>query len=191
MRRKMTSKRALQKLSYVPIFEDDDSNMITDTCCCVYVGDLCEVYDSEVNIIKKDLDQLEKLKKENQELKEQVNHFKKVIEVMQNPSKLDCTHMFDNCKELKPLTEKKEHKMTSKEGLKLLETRCRFFAQDDDELQETYEAREAIKKDLELLEILKKHYNINSLTTSLDSFISIFIFKDDEDFKKVKEWLDE
>ena len=191
MRRKMTSKRALQKLSYVPIFEDDDSNMITDTCCCVYVGDLCEVYDSEVNIIKKDLDQLEKLKKENQELKEQVNHYKKVIEVMQNPSKLDCTHMFDNCKELKPLTEKKEHKMTSKEGLKLLETRCRFFAQDDDELQETYEAREAIKKDLELLEILKKHYNINSLTTSLDSFISFFIFKTDKDFEKIKEWLDE
>ena len=59
----MTSKRALQKLSYVPIFEDDDSNMITDTCCCVYVDDLCEVYDSEVNIIKEDLDRLEKLEK--------------------------------------------------------------------------------------------------------------------------------
>ena len=92
------------------------------------------------------MEDLEKLEQENQELKEQVNHFKKVIEVMQNPSKLDCTHMFDNCKELKPLTEKKEYKMNSKEGLKLLETRCRFFAQDDDELQETYEAREAIKK---------------------------------------------
>ena len=63
MKRKMTSKRALQKLSYVPIFEDDDSNMITDTCCCVYVGDLCEVYDTEVNIIKKDLEILEIIKK--------------------------------------------------------------------------------------------------------------------------------
>ena len=62
MKRKMTSKRALQKLSYVPIFEDDDSNMITDTCCCVYVGDLCEVYDSEVNIIKKDLEMLDIIK---------------------------------------------------------------------------------------------------------------------------------
>ena len=80
MKRKMTSKRALQKLSYVPIFEDDDSNMITDTCCCVYVGDLCEVYEREVNIIKKDLDQLDKLKKENQELKEKVNSLKKFIE---------------------------------------------------------------------------------------------------------------
>ena len=63
MKRKMTSKRALQKLSYDPIFEDDDSNMITDKCCCVYVGDLCEVYEREVNIIKKDLDRLEKLEK--------------------------------------------------------------------------------------------------------------------------------
>ena len=77
MKRKMTSKRALQKLSYVPIFEDDDSNMITDTCCCVYVGDLCEVYEREINIIKKDLDQLDKLKKENQELKNELEKLKK------------------------------------------------------------------------------------------------------------------
>lgn len=77
MKRKMTSKKALQKLSYVPIFEDDDSNMITDTCCCVYVGDLCEVYEREVNIIKKDLNQLDKLKKENQELKNELEKLKK------------------------------------------------------------------------------------------------------------------
>lgn len=56
------------------------------------------------------MEDLEKLEKENKELKEQVNHFKKVIEVMKNPSKLDCTHMFDNCKKLTPLTEKKEKK---------------------------------------------------------------------------------
>lgn len=107
MKRKMTSKRALQKLSYVPIFEDDDSNMITDTCCCVYVGDLCEVYEREVNIIKKDLDQLEKLEKENQELKEKVNHFEKVIEDIKNlPDYIGIgfKNMFDNCK-LTPLPE--------------------------------------------------------------------------------------
>ena len=56
------------------------------------------------------MEDLEKLEKENQELKEQVNHYKKVIQVMQNPSKLDCTHMFDNCKELKPLTERRRTK---------------------------------------------------------------------------------
>ena len=78
IKRKMTSKRALQKLSYVPIFEDDDRNMITDIdCCCVYIGDLCEVYEREINIIKKDLDQLDKLKKENQELKNELEKLKK------------------------------------------------------------------------------------------------------------------
>ena len=44
-----------------------------------------------------------------------------------------------------------------------------------------------IEKDLEILEILKKHYNINSLTISLDSFISITINKTDKDFQKIKE----
>ena len=34
------------------------------------LSDLCEVYESEVDSIKKDLDRLEKLEKENQELKE-------------------------------------------------------------------------------------------------------------------------
>ena len=84
----------------------------------------------------------------------------------------------------------KGDKITSKEGLKLLETRCRYYALDEEELQETYEAIETIKKDLELLEILKKHYNVNSLTTSLDSFISFFVYKTDKDFEKIKEWLE-
>ena len=65
-------------------------------------------YDEIENQLLTDIYRLEKLEKENKELKEQVNHFKKVIEVMQNPSKLDCTHMFDNCKELKPLPEMPE-----------------------------------------------------------------------------------
>lgn len=74
----MTSKKALKRLSYVPIFEDDERNIITDIdCCCVYKGDLCEVYEREVNIIKKDLDQLDKLKKENQELKNELEKLKK------------------------------------------------------------------------------------------------------------------
>ena len=180
----MNSKRALLILM-INQREVEDGWKLVDlkTNEKVSIDDCCD-------IVIKDLNRLEKLKQENQELKEKVNHFEKVIEVMQNSSKLDCTHMFDNCKKLTPLTEKKEHKMTSKEGLKLLETRCRFFAQDEDELQETYEAREAIKKDLELLEILKKHYNPNSPITSLDSFISISIYKTDKDFEKIKEWLE-
>ena len=181
----MTSKRALFILMINQREVEDGWKMVDlKTNEKVSIDDCCD-------IVIKDLNRLEKLEQENQELKEQVNRFEKIIEDMKNPSKLDCTHMFDNCKELTPFTEKMEHKMTSKEGLKLLETRCRFFAQDEDELQETYEAREAIKKDLELLEILKKHYNVNSLTTSLDSFISFFVYKTDKDFEKIKEWLDE
>lgn len=181
----MNSKRALFILMINQREVEDGWKMVDlKTNEKISIDDCCD-------IVIKDLNRLEKLEQENKELKEKVNHFEKIIEVMKNPSKLDCTHMFDNCKELKPLTEKKDHKMTSKEGLKLLETRCRFFAQDEDELQETYEAREAIKKDLELLEILKKHYNVNSLTTSLDSFISFFVYKTDKDFEKIKEWLEE
>ena len=180
----MTSKRALLMLMV-------NQKKVRDGFKLVDLNTLEKVSIEECyEIVIEDLEKLDKLEKENQELKEKVNHLNKVIEDIKNPSKLDCTHMFDNCKKLTPLTEKKEHKMNSKEGLKLLETRCRFFAQDEDELQETYEAREAIKKDLELLEILKKHYNVNSLTTSLDSFISISIYKTDKDFEKVKEWLE-
>ena len=181
----MNSKRALFILM-INQREVEDGWKLVDlkTNEKVSIDDCCD-------IVIKDLNRLEKLEKENKELKEQVNRFEKIIEDKKNPSKLDCTHMFDNCKKLTPLTEKKEHKMTSKEGLKLLEIRCRFYAQDEDELQETYEAREAIKKDLELLEILKKHYNVNSLTISLDSFISFFVYKTDKDFEKIKEWLDE
>ena len=45
--------------------------------------------------------------------------------------------------------------MTSKEALDLA-IRCSFFAQDNDELQEIYEAREKLEKDLDQLEKLKK-----------------------------------
>ena len=50
---------------------------------------------------------------------------------------------------------------------------------------------EIVMNDLEILEILKEHYDVNSLTTSLDSFISFFVYKTDKDFGKIKEWLDE
>lgn len=46
------------------------------------------------------------------------------------------------------------------------------------------------EKYLKMLEILKKHYNSDSLTLTLGSIISISINKDDKDFKKVKEWLE-
>ena len=72
--------------------------------------------------------------------------------------------------------------MTSKEGLKLLETRCRFFAQDEDELQETYEAREAIKKDLELLDIIKFLIKKGDIVVNPDLFV---------DYPELYEWLEQ
>ena len=96
--------------------------------------------------------------------------------------------------------------MTSKEGLKLLETRSRFFAQDEDELQETYEAREAIKEDLEIVECFKKipkqdlkdfiewqiRYEKN-MKTWLEERHFCYIGKEEEYTKhliKIKEWLE-
>ena len=44
-----------------------------------------------------------------------------------------------------------------------------------------------LKKDLEVLEILKKHYDKDSLIVSLGNFMSFHIHNDDKDFNKVKE----
>ena len=60
----MTSKEALEKLSYIPIYEEDDYNVITDIdSCCIYKGELCEVYGSEVDAIEKDLEVLDIFKR--------------------------------------------------------------------------------------------------------------------------------
>ena len=59
----MTSKESLEKIFYIPIYEEDEHNEITDiNTCCLYKGDLCEVYENEVSAIEKDLEQLEKYK---------------------------------------------------------------------------------------------------------------------------------
>ena len=60
----MTSEEALKKLSYIPIYKEDEHNVITDIdSCCVYKGDLCEVYESEVDAIEKDLEVLDIFKR--------------------------------------------------------------------------------------------------------------------------------
>lgn len=48
----------------------------------------------------------------------------------------------------------------------------------------------SIKNDLEILEILKEHYDVNFLEVSPNYFIAYSVYKDDKDFKKVKEWLE-
>ena len=56
----MTSKECLEKLSYIPIYEEDID--------IIFKGDLCEVYRNEVDIISKDLDLLEEYRKIEEEL---------------------------------------------------------------------------------------------------------------------------
>ena len=75
----MTSKEALEKLSYIPIYEEDEHNVISDIdSCCIYKGDLCEVYGSEVDTIEKDLEVLDQL----EILKKYYSPFKKFLEEM-------------------------------------------------------------------------------------------------------------
>ena len=61
-----------------------------------------------------------------------------------------------------------------------------FMSDYDLLLQENYE----LNKKLEILEILKKHYDKDSLVVSIGRFISFYIYNEDTDFKKVKEWLE-
>ena len=77
--------------------------------------------------------------------------------------------------------------MTSKEALEKLNFECIRSNGIDDEYAEELNI---VEKDLEILDILKKHYDINSLTLSLESFISLYIYKEDKDFNKIKEWLE-
>lgn len=84
--------------------------------------------------------------------------------------------------------------MTSKEAFEKMVELCNFYhhtiVKDTDiELICGYPI-DNIRRDLEVLEILKKHYNLNSLTLTLGDIISISIHKDDKDFKKVKDWLE-
>ena len=82
------------------------------------------------------------------------------------------------------MTYNKEEKMSSLEALKELKENAQEVCEWE------LERLKIIEKDLEILKILKKHYNVNSLITSLESFISIFIYKTDKDFEKIKKWLE-
>lgn len=77
--------------------------------------------------------------------------------------------------------------MTSKKALEKLNFECiRSNGIDDEYAKEL----KIIERDLEILEVLKKHYDINSPILSMGSFISLYIYKDDKDFNKIKEWLE-
>lgn len=76
--------------------------------------------------------------------------------------------------------------MTTRERLKRLESysACDNYREKDEDFKE-------IEKALEVLDILKKHYDRDSLTISLNDFVAFHVWKDDKGFKKVKEWLED
>lgn len=83
--------------------------------------------------------------------------------------------------------------MTSKEALKYLlvnsEELYNQYEEDEKFYLDAVELYNIVLKDLEILEILKEHYDVNFLEVSPNYFIAYSVYKDDEDFKKVKEWL--
>ena len=100
--------------------------------------------------IKKDLERLESLEKQNELLKKDL----------------------------------KEYQAYIKKGV---EEHYKDFMSDYDLLLQEYHE---LNKKLEILEILKKHYDKDSLVVSIGCFISFYIYNEDTDFKKVKEWLE-
>lgn len=77
--------------------------------------------------------------------------------------------------------------MTSKEALEILFSN---YIYDGGTYQEVIEEINKIEQDLEILEILKNHYKEDSLMISNGYFISIYMPKEDKDFEKIKEWLE-
>lgn len=134
----MTSKEALYKLEKNTNWSSDEN--IDKDLYNLWGNVACRA-------IKKDLDRLESLERQNEVLKRDL----------------------------------KEYQAYIKKGVE--EHYADFVSDYDLLLQENYE----LNKKLEILEILKKHYDKDSLTLS---FISSYIDKEDTDFEKVKEWLE-
>ena len=93
----MNSKEALEKLSYVPIYEEDEHNIITDiNSCCVYKGDLCEIYGNEVDTIEKDLEILEEYRKIEEELGIELTVLFSALKYGIYYVEDDCQRVYDN-----------------------------------------------------------------------------------------------
>ena len=73
--------------------------------------------------------------------------------------------------------------MNSKEALKQLKENAQEICEWE------LDRLNIIEKDLEILDILKNHYDNNSLALSLNSFIVFTIHNDDKAFQTGKEWL--
>lgn len=82
--------------------------------------------------------------------------------------------------------------MTSKEALtKLYIQLHKRKRRTKKEIIDGHEQYEKIYEDLKILEIIKKHYDKNSLFVTMGTALSFWIDKSDPDFEKVKEWLED
>lgn len=206
---KMTSKEALERLEHVLTWDGDMD--IDKDLYNLWVELVCRT-------IEKDLNRLEKLEKENQELKGKVNHLQKFIEKYEKIPGMattlrllhnDFKHMFDNdfkdmfvnCK-LTPLPDVEELKMTSQKALQLIRN------YHNAEAYETYHNSaknifkrelDLIEKDLEILQMLKQNMSIKTDYYDNDmchkyeyiayNGMDLWI-ESKEEFNKLKEWLE-
>lgn len=207
---KMTSKEALQRLENVLTWSGD---IDIDT-------DLYNLWvELACRIIEKDLDQLEKLKQENQELKGKVNYLKKFIEKYEKIPGMattlrllhnDFRHMFDNdfkdmfvnCK-LTPLPDVEELKMTSQKALQLIRNyhNAEAYETYHDSTKNIFKRElDLIEKDLEILQMLKKKMSIETDYYDDDNMCREYEYiacngmdlciENEEEFNKIKEWLE-
>lgn len=206
---KLTSKEALKRLEHVLNWSGD-------------IDIDKDLYDLWVNLvcrtIEKDLDRLEKLEKENQELKGKVNSLKKSIKKYEKIPGMattlrllhnDFKHMFDNdfkdmfvnCK-LTPLPEVEELKMTSQKALQLIRNyhNAEAYETYHDSAKNIFKRElDLIEKDLEILQMLKKNMSIKTDYYDDDmrheyeyiayNGMDLWI-ESKEEFNKLKEWLE-
>ena len=206
---KLTSKEALERLEMVLNWNGD-------------IDIDKDLYDLWVNLvcrtIEKDLDRLEKLEKENQELKGKVNYLEKFIEKYEKIPGMattlrllhnDFKHMFDNdfkdmfvnCK-LTPLPDVEELKMTSQKALQLIRNyhNAEAYKTYHDSAKNIFKRElDLIEKDLKILQMLKKNMSIKTDYYDDDmrhkyeyiayNGMDLWI-ESKEEFNKLKEWLE-
>ena len=206
---KLTSKEALERLEMVLNWNGD-------------IDIDKDLYDLWVNLvcrtIEKDLDRLEKLEKENQELKGKVNYLEKFIEKYEKIPGMATTlrllhnnfkHMFDNdfkdmfvnCK-LTPLPDVEELKMTSQKALQLIRNyhNAEAYKTYHDSAKNIFKRElDLIEKDLKILQMLKKNMSIKTDYYDDDmrheyeyiayNGMDLWI-ESKEEFNKLKEWLE-
>lgn len=198
---KLTSKEALKRLEMVLNWSGD-------------IDIDKDLYDLWINLvcrtIEKDLDRLEKLEKENQELKEKVNSLKKFIAKYEKIPGMattlrllhnDFKDMFVNCK-LTQLPNVEELKMTSQKALQLIRNyhNAEAYETYHDSAKNIFKRElDLIEKDLKILQMLKKNMSIKTDYYDDDmrheyeyiayNGMDLWI-ESKEEFNKLKEWLE-